>query len=371
MGGIKDRVRALVAELRRRRPIADHVFQAVGRYSADQGGRLTSVITLPGFLSFFPLLGLALSIAGYVAHYDHGAQAQITKAINGYFPGFDVQSLVRSITEHRTSTGVISVVGLLVSGLGLITTLRGATRSLFHLPQKAGNFFVAKAKDLVTLLTLGLALILSFGLTAAATSATHVISEHSPLPHGGVTQVLLRAAAIVIAIGGDVLLFGTAFTLLPQSPSPVRDTLDGALFAAIGFEILKSVGAIYLQRTTSNPLYGSFAVAIGLLVWTKLVAQLFVLAAAWAVTGPYQPDTAPSGTAPSGTAVIDAVINAVPAVPAPSSVPAGSPGSAAHPGGDRYAILGRRYGTAVLGATVGTLAVAAVGVARSVLPRRS
>jgi membrane protein len=346
-------LKALLRGVRRRRPMFDHLCQAGSRYSKENGSRLVSVITLPGFLSFFPILGLALSVAGFIAHYDHSAQAQITKAVGGYFPGLDVGTLVTSITEHRTSTGVISLVGLLVSGLGLITTLRGAVRSLWRLPQSAGNFFLAKGRDLATMLALGLAVIISFVLTAGATSATHVLVTHTPLPNGGASTVLLRIAAIAVAVAGDVVLFGTAFTLLPQVEVRMRETLDGALFAAIGFEILKSVGAIYLQRTTSNPLYGTFALAIGLLAWTNLVARLFVFAAAWVVTAPYTPDAPPSATAlgPAG----------VPAVPPAAAVVAPT---------RRQETAARGAATAVLGALGGVAVVVGVRAVRAVVPRR-
>lgn len=352
VAAIRGWLTATVRRLRARRPMLDHLFQAAGRYSADQGGRLTSVITLPGFLTFFPLLGLALSVAGYISHYDHDAQRQIIKAVGGYFPGLNLDDLVTSITEHRTSTGIISVIGLAVSGLGLITTLRGALRSLFRLPQSAGNFFVAKAKDLVTFGSLGLALLASFVLTGAATSATTVIAHHATFLQGTAVRVLLQVAAYAIAVVTDTLLFAVAFTLLPQTEAHLRDVASGALFGAIGFVILQSVGAVYLQRTTSNPLYGTFAVAIGLLVWTKLVAQLFVFAAAWAVTAPYQPDTLPSATAA-----------------APAGVPA-----VTLPAADTLTARQRRAaagaGTAAFGAVAGLAVVVGIRAARAVIPRR-
>ncbi len=345
-------VKALLLAVRAKRPIVDHLFQAASRYSRDQGGRVTSVITLPGFLSFFPILGLALSIAGFVSHYDHHAQAQITKAIGSYFPGLNLDMLVTSITEHRTSTGVISLIGLVVSGLGLITTLRGALRSLFHLPQKAGNVVLTKGKDLLTLASMGLAVIASFALTGAATSATTVLAHHVGFLQGTVVRVLLQIAAYVVAVAADTLLFAVAFTLLPQVESRLWDTLDGALFAGIGFVILQSVGAIYLQRTTSNPLYGSFAVAIGLLVWTKLVAQLFVFAAAWAVTAPYESDTPPSATALEPTGV--------PAVAMPDEPTLSRRQHAAAAGA----------GTAAFGAVAGLAVVIGARAVRTAWPKR-
>ncbi len=347
-------VKALLAALRRRRPLVDHVFQAASRYSGGNGSRLVSTITLPGFLAFFPLVALALSIAGYVAHYDAHAQTQITKAISGYFPGLvgtgKGQIDVSSIADNRTSTGVVGLVGLLLSGLGLISTLRSALRSLWRLPRSAGNFFLARGRDVLTLVTLGVALLLSFALTAAGTSAATTIVRHSSLPDGGASEVLLRAAAIAIAVGGDVLLFGAAFRLLPQTRARLRDTLDGALFAAIGFEILKTFGSEYLTRTTHNPLYGVFATVIGLLVWTNLVAQLFVFAAAWAVTAPYTPDAPPSATAlePAGVPTLD--------LPAATAVVP-------------HERLARGAGTAAFGALCGVAVVVGVRALRTVVPK--
>ena len=79
--------------------------------------------------------------------------------------------------------------------------------------------------------------------------------------------------------------------------APFRRVLRGALLAAVLFEVLKRVGAIYIDRTTENPLYGIFAVVVGLLVWINLVSRLFLLCAAWTVTAPYDSDVEPSGTA--------------------------------------------------------------------------
>jgi membrane protein len=61
--------------------------------------------------------------------------------------------------------------------------------------------------------------------------------------------------------------------------------------------VLKRVGALYIERTTENPLYGSFAVIVGLLVWINIVSRMLLIVAAWTVTAPYDSDIEPSGTA--------------------------------------------------------------------------
>ena len=302
-----DRLKQLVRDVRRRRPLVDHAFQAVERNNAEHGSWHVSVITLPGFLSFFPLLALAFGVAGYVAQYDHGAQRQTIHVLSTVLPGLigsgKGQIDVRSLTAHKAATGVVGLVGLAFSGVGLVSALRGSTRALWRLPKLPGNVVVAKLRDLVALVAMGLALIASFTLTAGATAAARTIVDHTPLPDGGVGTVLLRVAAIALAILGDVALFAVAFRVLPAAGATWREVADGALMAAVGFEVLKAFGAYYLQRTTGNAVYGTFAAVIGLLVWTNLVARLYVFAACWTVTAPYRDDTSPSGTAtdPAGT----------------------------------------------------------------------
>ena len=75
------------------------------------------------------------------------------------------------------------------------------------------------------------------------------------------------------------------FTRLPRRPVRYRTVLRGAIFAAVGYEILKIVGTTYLASVTSNPTYGVFASAIGLLIWINLVSRFLLIAAAWTATG--------------------------------------------------------------------------------------
>lgn len=356
---MKARLQARLLALRARRPLVDHVFQAARRNSSEHGNWHVSVITLPGFLSFFPLLALAFAVAGFVASYDAGAQDQILKILKSVLPGLigsgKGQIDVSTLAAHKGSTGIVGLVGLAFSGLGLISALRGSTRAVWRLEPTPGNVVVTKLRDLVTLFTMGLALIASFTLTGGATAAATVVVRNTPLPDDGAGPILLRIAAIALAVAGDFALFLVAFRVLPQARARWRDIADGALLAAIGFEILQTFGAFYLQRTTGNALYGTFAAVIGLLVWTNLVARLYVFAAAWAVTAPYDGDTAPSGTASPGAT----------ALPDVRRDPSGSASAS------RYDVLGSRYGTAALGAAAGTLVVVAVRTARSVLPART
>lgn len=289
--------RRALAAARARSGFLDHVVRMVGRYGQDRGDNLAAVITLPAFLSFFPLVALALSVAGYVAHYDAGAQAAISRGIEGFFPGLvgpaKGQIDVAGIAGQRAATGAIGLAGLLLGGLGWIDAMRQSLRLAWHQPQLRANFLLVKAGDVLVLLIVGLAAVLSLALTALATAAATLVAHHLAAG-GGTARVLLQALALAAAVAGDMLLFAVLFIRLPDGRPPLRQVAGGVLFGGIGLELLKTAGVYYIARTTHNPLYASFAVVVGLLVWVNLIARLFVYAAVWTVTGPYTSDRPPS-----------------------------------------------------------------------------
>jgi membrane protein len=98
----------------------------------------------------------------------------------------------------------------------------------------------------------------------------------------------------------------------------------------VGYEILKVAGTTYIAGVTSNPTYGVFAGAVGLLIWIDLVSRFLLLAAAWTATGK-QPEGS-NGCGPEdpaeGFAVgvderpADGVVGPVPGPPADAREPA-------------------------------------------------
>ena len=281
--------------VRRTRPFLDHLVRAWSRYEADAGRRLAAALTFYGFLSFFPLVALAYSITGFVVDAFPDLEQKLTDQINSYLPGLSLD--VGAIGNAKVTSGLIGVVGLLISGLGWVNSLREAMRTIWHHNINAGNIIVKKLHDTVILAGLGLTLILSIAVTGAASAFANKIIEALDLSGSSAATYLLRAVSILVATAADTVVYGFLFTRLPKVAMPLHRVLLGALFAAIGLEVLKIVGAYLVPRTTNNPLYLTFGVLLGLLVWINMVSRWTLLAAAWTVTKPYDTDVAPSGTA--------------------------------------------------------------------------
>jgi membrane protein len=302
------------AAARNRWPPVDHVVRAYSRYQSDGGDRLASGVTYFGFLSFFPLVALAFSICGFVVDAYPQARDKLTDQINNYLPGLADKLNVTTIGDAKIGVGVIGIVGLMLAGLGWIDALRDALRLLWHHSLETGNVVVRKVRDLGVLVGLGLLLIVSTAVTSLSTSAATTFLGWLSLGGSTAARVVTAVLAIGAAFAIDVAVFLYLFVWLPRI-SPRRRVLHGALLGAVGLELLKLLGTWLIGRTTNNPVYGTFAVIVGLLIWINVVTRWTLFVAVWTVTAPYAEDVPPSGTAAGEPAEASAARSA--AAPSP------------------------------------------------------
>ncbi len=315
-GGLRDRVRhyrqrALETywALRRSRPWFDHAVRAYERYTDRQGNQLAASVTYFAFLSFFPLIALAFAVVGYAVEVDPNARSYLETAIDEQLPGLSQQLPIDQVAQARTGAGVIGLLGLAYTGLGAVGALREALHTMWMKSVSDGpNFLVAKAIDLAVTAVLGTALLASVALTGVAQAATGWLLGLVGLDGSFTAAAATRLLGLAIAIGADLLIFLVLFSRLSGTRRPWRLLWRGALFAAVGFEVLKAAGALLIGGTLANPVYASFAVLVGLLVWLNIVLRMVMFAAAWTATWlpvppPYQgavPVDLPVGPAPTG-----------------------------------------------------------------------
>src|ERR1700710_2601333 len=302
MANPKEAVSSGVTSVRQRRPFIDHLVRAFSRYQADAGDRLPASLTYFCFLSFFPLIALAFSIAGFVVDAYPDAQSKLTEQINNFLPGLADKLDVTTIGNAKVATGIVGLAGLLFAGLGWIDALREAVRAVWYHNVKAGNFIVKKLVDIGVLAGLGLTLIASVAVTGVSSAAMSWFLDLLGLADNSIARIGLRIVGIALALLVDFAVFLYLFTRLPRLNTPFRRVFKGALLGAVGLEILKVVGSLLVSRTTNNPVYGAFAVVVGLLIWINLVSRFVLFTAAWTVTAPYDTDVPPSGTADPETA---------------------------------------------------------------------
>lgn len=286
---VVDRAKKWFAGQRERRSWLDHVITAYRVYQDSHGNHLAAAITYFSVLALFPLALLGVSILGFVLAGHQHLYLQTLAKVESSAPGGikkTVATIVASASANRSSLGIVGVLGVAYAGIGWISNLRTAVQDIWRLQPPTENFAAAKLRDLLALIGLGVAIVVSLALTSTGTSATGVITRALHIENITGMGALTRVIGIVIAIAGDVLIFSWVLVKLPRTKVPFSEILKGALFAAVGFEILKAAGSFYIARVTKSPSAAVLGGIIGLLVFVNLVSRFVLFSTAWTTTLP-------------------------------------------------------------------------------------
>ncbi|HEY4376583.1 MAG TPA: YihY/virulence factor BrkB family protein, partial [Acidimicrobiales bacterium] len=158
--------------------------------------------------------------------------------------------------------------GLAWSGSGVAVALQQGVRAPWQLRPEG-------IKDRIT----GLLFLVAGAVGFAAVIALGGLLAH--LPHA-IPPVVGAVAIVAVGLAAEVGLFLWMFWALGDRRIPWRDLVPGAVLAAVGFEILKLVGTVYVPHLVaqSSSLYGPLGVVFAILAWLALFARLIVYCSA-------------------------------------------------------------------------------------------
>ncbi len=242
----------------------------VYKFVDDLGGYLAALITYYGFLSLFPLLLIFSTVLGFLLPADPQLQQQLIDSALSQFPIIGDQ--LTSSAQPLRGSGSGLVIGILVAlygGLGVAVAIQNALNQVWAVPvNKRPDPLRARLRSLLLLVLFGIGVLFTTLLSALGTAGQELGSA-------------VRVGAIVLSMVANTGLFVLAFRTLTARAVSVRDVLPGAVMAAIGWQVLQSVGTIYVeyQLRGSSQVYGLFGIVLGLLAWIYLEALIIVLAA--------------------------------------------------------------------------------------------
>ncbi len=273
-----------VDRLRRRWPWFDHLARAGGRYNRMDGDLMAAGITYFAFLSLFPILLLAASIAGLVLAGDTLLRAQLIRSIRQAVPGDPGDFLVDQVTAAISSSGVTGVIGALLfvyTGLRTMDKLRVGVRRVWTGRPVEADFLKDNVRDVLSFVALAAVGLLSIALTAGATTATAELAGLVGLDEVPGFFLLATVVGIGLALAGDTVIFLWLLKVVAHTRVDTRRLLPGALFGAVGFEVLKVLGSLYLALISGSVTATTFGAAVGILVWINLVSRYALFTTAW------------------------------------------------------------------------------------------
>jgi membrane protein len=279
----------ILDRLRSRYGWFDHAMRAQERYQDSKGDFYAAGITYFTVFALFPLLMLGFATAGFVLSRNPDllaqAVAQIKAKVSGDL-GQQLVDLMDSAIKSRTSVGIIGLFTAAWAGLGWMANLREALTQMWGLLRHEPPGFVrTKLSDLVAILGLFAAITVTIALTAVGSKGVmrHILEllELQDVPGVGVG---LRIASLLVSVFISWLLFTWIIARLPRESVSFKSSAGAGLLAAVGFEIFKQLGSIYLQTVMHGPAGATFGPVLGLMVFAYITARLILFATAWAAT---------------------------------------------------------------------------------------
>jgi membrane protein len=256
----------------------DHLIRAGVRYDQADGGRLAAAVTYYAFFATFALGLLAVAVFGFVLD-DPAMLGAVERYGAENLPHLNVQAL----RDARGTLGAVAFIGLPITGWFWIDALRSSIRRIWRLPEYPGNLVIRVLVDLLVLAGLGLLLAASLTVAYVATVAANRLVDAAN-PGAGHSQWLLGAVGLLVGLIVNTVLACGALTGLPRVRMPLRRLLGPAVLVALGLELLKTLGRLYVQHTEANPTYQLVAGSVGLLVFLNAINQMVLFAAALTAT---------------------------------------------------------------------------------------
>ncbi|MBW3615390.1 MAG: YihY/virulence factor BrkB family protein [Actinobacteria bacterium] len=257
--GIKAKLRALGD----RWPVLGRVLDVQERYSDLNGNNMAAAVTFQAFVSLLPLLLVAVAVVGFVAGQGVDVAGRVISELGLTGDAKDaVTDAVNAAKGSKRVAGPIGIISLLWSGLGLVNALQYAYNQVWQVEARG-------LKDkAVGMLWLGGAVVLFVGAAAVTTALQWLPAAVRPL-------------AVVVGLAVNFAMWVWTAKILPNTDLPWRAVIPGSILAAVGFEVLKVVGAIYVPRAvaSSSQLYGALGIVVAILAWLFFFGRLIVYSA--------------------------------------------------------------------------------------------
>jgi len=258
----------VLAVLEKLRPLGERwpwfgtALRVQARMGEINGNQLAASVTLSAFLALFPLLLVVIAVVGFVSSNHPTLASDLVKNLG--LTGEAARTMkdaIKAAEQSRRAASIIGFLGLLWSGLGLVAALqyalnttwgvngRGVRDKLVGLAWLAGAFVIFAA---------------SFGITTLLNF----------LP------AFLAPLGIVVGLAVNFALWLWAMKVLPNRDVGWKALVPGAALGAVGFEILKAVGSIYVPRlvASSQALYGTLGIVFATLAWLLFFGRLLLYA---------------------------------------------------------------------------------------------
>lgn len=279
--GVLDRLRARFGWL-------DHVVRAFTRFNDRNGSLFAAGLTYYTIFAIFPLLMVGFGVGGFALSRRPELLTTLEERIRTSVSGAVGQQLVdlmNSAIDARASVGVIGLATAAWVGLGWMWHLREALSQMWAHPVAPAGYLRTKLSDLAAMVGTFVVIVATIALTVLGHARPMAaVLRWLEIPQFSVFDEIFRGISVLVSVLVSWVLFTWMIGRLPREPVGLVTAARAGLMAAVGFELFKQVGAIYLQIVLRSPAVAVFGPVLGLMVFAFVTAWLILFATAWAAT---------------------------------------------------------------------------------------
>ena len=265
-------------------------YRVYQSYSLNGGNLSAAGMSFQSFFAVFAAVWVSFSISGLYMNAHPDVKSAVIKFINLQIPnliskgGAIDPDLLTSTTFGWT--GALALVVLAYTAINWIQYTRIAMHRMFGLPKPALNFVLLKLWDLVIALVYGIVIFFGASVTVFATSLFSDVIKWMGLSKSAESwlEYAIRGLVVFIVFVIDAVMLALMIRVLSGVPIPYRYLWRGSVLGGIALGAMKLAGASLLGGASKNPLFASFAVFIGLLIWFNLMCRVYLLTAEWIAT---------------------------------------------------------------------------------------
>lgn len=266
--------------------VARHL-RALDRANGLRFTRWAAGIALFGYLALFPLAVLAFIAFGVLLSNFPSVRNEVEQFLKDAIPllfdpqGPDQPVDIEQVASATKNAGIISVVGLLIAGLGWVDSTMEGVRRMQGAMRRPRSWLLLRIQDSGALLLMGTVLLVA--LVGAVLLETVGTSALDWLGLEGGASLMVRLSAILI-LGLLVWIVVLALYALAWRSRPHRrwrTAMLGALYTTVLMILLTQLSFLVVGRTLSNPVYGALAVAAALLVFLYVASAVLLYFASW------------------------------------------------------------------------------------------
>ena len=268
-----------------RHPAGQFLRRLFARGRAANLDQIAGSLTFTTLLSLVPMMTLALSLfAAFPAFNDFKNRLKDYLA-ESFLPEKTGAAIMAHIADFAANAAGLTAAGLIVLAITayvLLQTIDRAFSAIWHVRLSRS---IARRVALYSAAAIAGPLLI--GASLAATTFL-ITASMGLLPQAQwLDRLLLSAVPVLLAAFGLTLLYKIA----PNCAVRWRHALGGALFAALGFEVMKYLFGLYLAAFPSyQVIYGAFAAFPIFLIWIYLS---WIIALAGALLAAEQAAAAP------------------------------------------------------------------------------